>query len=201
MREIVDGVFMWSRFAEPQGYDFNGYFIPLESGNLVIDPVEPEPDDLERLTQEGVATILITNRNHSRAANAVRQATGARTAIHASDAAHAQSQGCVIDEAFRVGETWGPLMAIPAAGKSPGEVALHWPARHILFVGDAVIGNPPGRLSLLPEAKLDDPAKLRASVRALAEVDIDTILTGDGVPIVGGAKAALQALVASFPPE
>jgi glyoxylase-like metal-dependent hydrolase (beta-lactamase superfamily II) len=90
-------------------------------------------------------------------------------------------------------------MAIPAAGKSPGEVALRWPARRILFVGDAVIGNPPGRLSLLPEAKLDDPVRLRASVRALSEMDVDTILTGDGVSILTGAKAALQALVASFP--
>lgn len=34
----------------------------------------------------------------------------------------------------------------------------------ILLLGDAIIGNPPGALSLIPEAKLDDPAKLKRSL-------------------------------------
>ena len=201
MREIVEGVFTWSRFAEPQGYDFNGYFVSHESGNLVIDPVEPEAADLEQMAKAGVAAILITNRNHSRAANQVREVTGAKTAIHASDAGHAQKQGCVVDEAFSIGESWGPLLVVPAAGKSPGEVALFWAERRLLLVGDAVIGNPPGRLSLLPEEKLDDPAELRQSLRTLLQVDFDSILPGDGVPILSGAKQALQDLVARFPPD
>jgi len=199
MREIVEGVYTWSRFAEPQGYDFNGYFLRHETGNMVIDPVEPEPPDLEFLVQETVTTILLTNRNHSRAANQVRGATGAQTGIHSSDSDYAQKQGCVIDVAISVGELWGPLLIIPAAGKSPGEVVLHWPERRILFVGDAVIGNPPGKLSLLPEEKLDDPARLRESLRALCAVDFDCLLTGDGQPILSGAMAAFNALVASFP--
>lgn len=198
MKEIVEGVFMWSRLAEPQGYDFNGYFVPLETGNIVIDPVELEPDDLARLVKDGVERTLITNRNHSRDANKVREATGAVTSIHRSDADHAQSQGCIIDEAFSVGEMWGPLQALPARGKSRGEMAFHWPDRGILFVGDAAIGNPPGRLSLLPEEKIDNLEELRDSLRALLEVEFDIILTGDGVPILSGAKAALQALVDSF---
>ena len=198
MREIVEGVFMWSRLAEPQGYDFNGFFVPLPDGNIVIDPVEPEPDDLARLSNEGVARILITNRNHSRAANQVREATGALTAIHRSDADHAQGQGCIIDEAFSVGEMWGPLQALPARGKSRGEVALHWPDRRILFLGDAAIGNPPGRLSLLPVEKIDNLDELKESLSDLLSVDFDAVLTGDGEPILTGGKAALQALVDSF---
>ncbi len=102
-------------------------------------------------TAEGVARILITNRNHSRAANKVRQATGARTAIHPLDAAHARAQGCVIDEGLGHDEVVGPLVVVPADGKSPGEVALHWSTRRSLFLGDAAIRNPPGRCSLLPE--------------------------------------------------
>ena len=81
MHEILDGVFTWSRLSEPHGYNFNGHFIRHPDGNLVIDPVEPELDDLEHIAAEGVARILITNRNHSRAANKVREVTGARTAI------------------------------------------------------------------------------------------------------------------------
>jgi hypothetical protein len=35
----------------------------------------------------------------------------------------------------------------------------------ILLLGDAIIGNPPGALSLIPEPKLDDPSKLKRPFR------------------------------------
>jgi glyoxylase-like metal-dependent hydrolase (beta-lactamase superfamily II) len=76
---------------------------------------------------------------------------------------------------------------------------LHWPEKRLLIVGDAVIGNPPGRCGLLKEAVMDDPVHLRESVRRLLDLDFDTLLTGDGRPIVQGAKARLQELVESFP--
>ncbi len=84
-------------------------------------------------------------------------------------------------------------------GKSPGEVALHWPERRLLLVGDAVIGNPPGRCGLLREAVMDDPARLRASVRELLDLDFETLLMGDGVPILQDAKARIEELVETFP--
>jgi glyoxylase-like metal-dependent hydrolase (beta-lactamase superfamily II) len=92
-----------------------------------------------------VSRILLTNRNHSRAANKVRDRTGARTAIHPADAPHARSQGAELDDELKLGEKVGPLVVVGVGGKSPGEIALHWPERKILIVGDAVIGNPPGR--------------------------------------------------------
>jgi hypothetical protein len=46
---------------------------------------------------------------------------------------------------------------------------------------------------------MDDPARLRASVRRLTELDVEILLPGDGVPIVGEAGARLRELVASFP--
>ena len=201
MRELLEDVFIWSRLSEPHGYDFNGYFLRHEDGNIVVDPVEPEKEDLEWLGAEGVAEILLTNRNHSRAANAVRAATGAQTLIHRADADHAQREGCMIDEAMSVGEMHGPLQILPAKGKSPGEIALFWPERRILVLGDAAVGNPPGKLSLLPEEKLDEPKRLHESLRALLDVDFDILLLGDGVPILEHAKARLEELVASFPAE
>ena len=147
----------------------------------------------------GVARILITNRNHSRAANAVRARTGARTAIHPDDAAHARGQGAELDAELRLGERIGPLVVVGVPGKSPGEVALHWPARRVLVVGDVVIGNPAGACGLLREAVMDDPAGLKASVRKLLELDFDTLLVGDGEAILEGAKQRLEELVESFP--
>ena len=199
MREILKSIFTWPWFSEPHGYNFNGHLILHPEGNLCIDPVEPTEQDLEEIARLGVSRILLTNRNHSRAANKVRARAGARTAIHPADAAHARSQGAELDDELNLGEKVGPLVVVGASGKSPGEVALHWPERKILIVGDAVIGNPPGRCGLLPEKVMDDPARLRASVKALLSLDFDTLLVGDGEPIPRGAKERLKELVDTFP--
>ena len=149
MREILPDIFTWSRFSEPHGYDFNGYLIRHAHGNLCIDPVLPDDADLDAIARAGVAKILLTNRNHSRASNTIRERTSAPVFIHPDDAAHARAQGAQIDGELRVGERVGPLDVVAAAGKSPGEVVLHWADRRLLVVGDAVIGNPPGACSLL----------------------------------------------------
>lgn len=199
MREIVKGIFTWPWFSEPHGYNFNGYLVRHESGNLCIDPVEPGDEVLEEIVQQGVSRILLTNRNHSRAANRVRERTEAKTSIHPADAAHARSEGTELDGELQVGETIGPFVMVGVPGKSPGEVALHWPERKILIVGDAVVGDPPGKCKLLAEKVMDDPARLRASVRDLLSLDFETLLPGDGEAILEGAKERLQALVDTFP--
>lgn len=199
MREIVSGIFTWPWFSEPHGYNFNGYLIREPSGNLCIDPVEPTAEDLDELARVGVARILLTNRNHSRAANRIRARTGARTAIHPADAPHARGQGAELDDELKLGQKVGPLVVVGVPGKSPGEVALHWPERKILIVGDAVIGNPPGRCGLLAEKVMDEPKRLRASVKALLALEFDTLLTGDGEQILQEAKERLRELVETFP--
>lgn len=199
MQEILPGIFTWPWFSAPHGYNFNGHLIRDPGGNLCIDPVEPSEDDLEALGRFGVNRILLTNRNHSRAANKIRARTGARTAIHPADAPHARKEGAELDDELRAGQKVGPLVVVGASGKSSGEVVLHWPERKILIVGDAVIGNPPGRCGLLPDKVVDDPSRLRGSVRHLLSLDFDILLVGDGRPILHGAKDRLTELVKTFP--
>ena len=200
MREVIEGIVGWSWLSPPHGYDFNGWFVRHPGGNLCIDPVEPDAEVLAFLAREGVARIVLTNRNHTRRAALVRERTGAPIVIHAADAAHARAQGTTIDAEVAAGDRIGPFVVVGVPGKSPGEIALHDPMRRLLVVGDAVIGNPPGRLSLLRQQVMDDPARLRASVRALAALDLDVLLVGDGVPILAGAGVRLRELVATFPP-
>ena len=198
METIAPDIRTWAWFSTPHGYNFNGLLIAHPEGNICIDPVQASADDLEEIVRARPARVLLTNRNHVRAANLIRERTGARVAIHPADAAYARSQGASIDDELRVGERVGPLVVVGVSGKSPGEVALHWPDRKILIVGDAVIGNPPGRCSLLREQVMDDPPRLRESVRNLLAIDFDTLLVGDGVSILSGARDRLSELVATF---
>ena len=198
MERILGDVFTWSWFSEPHGYNFNSIVIPDLDGNICIDPVDPNEEVMSELVRMSVSSIFLTNRNHVRAANKIREHTGARCYIHREDAAYAKKQGAVLDEELNDGEIIGPLTVISVSGKSPGEVALLWPQRKTLIVGDAVVGNPPGQLSLLHERVMDDPAGLRRSVNQLLALDFDTILVGDGVSIIGDAKQRLRELVDSF---
>ena len=177
LREIVSGILTWPWFSEPHGYDFNGYLVRDPHGNVCIDPVAPGDDGLETLAREGVASVV----------------------IHCADAAYARSQGAAIDGDLAPGERVGPLVVLGVPGKSPGEVAFHWPERRILIVGDAIIGNPPGACGFLREKVMDDPPRLRASVRELLALDFDVLLVGDGTSILSGAKERVAALCASVP--
>lgn len=199
MQEILPDIFTWPWFSERHGYNFNGYLVRAPDGNICIDPVEPDTSTLDAIARLGAAWIVLTNRNHVRAANAVRAQTGARTAIHPDDAVHARAQGATVDADLHAGQRIGPLTVIGIPGKSPGEVALHWPERRLLIAGDAVIGNPPGRCALLPDKVIDDPARLRASVQRLLDLDWDTLLVGDGTCILTGARERLHDLVDTFP--
>ncbi len=110
----------------------------------------------------------------------------------------ARKEGAELDDELSLGDKIGSLVVVGAPGKSPGEVVLHWPDRKILIVGDAVVGDPPGRCKLLPEKVIDDPPRLRESVRALLALDFDTLLVGDGAPILESARERLRELVDSF---
>ena len=173
METILGDVLTWSWFSEPHGYNFNSLLISDPDGNLCVDPVEPNDEVLSELVRRGVSRILLTNRNHVRAANRVRERTGARCCIDPEDVAYAKAQGAVLDCEIHDGERIGPLKVIGVSGKSPGEVALLWRERKALIVGDAVVGNPPGHLSLLRERVMDDPAQLRRSVQQLLALDFD----------------------------
>jgi glyoxylase-like metal-dependent hydrolase (beta-lactamase superfamily II) len=199
LRELLPGVLTWSWWSERHGYDFNGYLFLHPTGNVAVDPVEPPARVLDELEKTGVARILLTNRNHTRASAAVRSRTGARVAIHPADAPYARSQGAAVDEELRIGERVGPFAVVGADGKSPGEVAFHWPERRLLVVGDACVGKPPGECALLPESVMDDPAALRRSLtRLVRTIDFDALLLGDGTPILAGGRDALERLVATL---
>ena len=198
LREILSGVLAWSWFSERHGYDFNGHLILHSQGNLAIDPVEMPDDVLGELCRRGVARIVLTNRNHFRAAAKLKSRTGARVAVHPADAEFVRKQSVAVDEPLAPGQRIAEFEVVDAHGKSPGEVALWNSGRKLLVVGDACVGKPPGALALLSPKVIDDMAALQESLRALSALEPEILLVGDGVPILKGAAAALRALTASF---
>ena len=80
--------------------------------------------------------------------------------------------------------------------KSPGETALHWPERRLLILGDALIGKPPGGLSLLPTKMYADMTRAREGIMVLLKLDFDALLVGDGDPILQDGKQAVEAFLA-----
>lgn len=203
LSEVIPGVRWWPWFSERFGYDFHGFAV-LDAtaggpGPIVIDPVEMGEAVEAELAELGVGLIVLTNRNHFRDAARLHQRTHAPVLVHPADADFVVGKGVPVAGPLRAGDTLGPLTVVACPGKSPGEVALHWPARRTLFVGDACVGVLPGVLGLLPAAVIDDPAELRRSLRRLAaDLAVDTILCADGHPVLGGGQAALAALVAGF---
>jgi len=195
----MDDVYTWDWFSQRHGYDFHGTWVHDAGGNLAVDPVEPTDEMLGRLVEYRVARIVITNRNHFRAAEKLRAATGARVAVHSADADFVRARGVQVDDDLVPGQRVGPFTVVDAAGKSPGEVALHWPERRLLVVGDVCVGKPPGALALLPAAVIDDLPRLQASLtRIVREIDFDALIVGDGAHILSGARDAMRALVATF---
>ena len=74
-----------------------------------------------------------------------------------------------VDSTFDDGDALaGFLKAVHVPdNKSPGETALYWQQRKILIIGDALIGKPPGDVSLLPKEKYADIMLAREGIGVL----------------------------------
>jgi len=198
MDEILKDVYTWSVFSEEKKLNFNGYFIPTQHalfGNVVIDPPPVSDLDLAQMETLGsVQQILITNRNHIRWSRELQEKFDAEIRMNFADA---QSEDMISDHNFSDGDMLaGFLKAVVIPdNKSPGETALYWEEKKILFLGDALIGKPPGEVSLLPPEKYADIEKARAGIKVLDPLNFNSVLMGDGEPIlIGGKKAIVRFL-------
>ena len=193
MKEILSGIHTWSVVSEEKGFRFNGYAVETPAGTVLVDPPLPSDgwDDLDALAP--YAGVYVTNRNHSRAAEACAERYGAPVRIHELDAERAEAR---VGETVTGGETvGGQVVLVHVPGKSPGEVALHVPGRRALIVGDAVIGVPDGELSTYPDDKVDDRPQLGRSAARLLELDFESLLLCDGAPVITGGREKLRRFV------
>ncbi|MBE2316511.1 MBL fold metallo-hydrolase [Solirubrobacter sp. CPCC 204708] len=91
------------------------------------------------------------------------------------------------------GQRIGPLEVVLTQGHTPGSVSFYWRERGVIAVGDAVATWP--KLDAgWPGFNLDEP-RYRRSLRKLAELQPQVILTGHGPPVTQDAARKLAALV------
>ncbi len=193
MIRLLDGVFSWSRFNPEKRFNFNGHVLKTSKGAVIVDPVELSEEDFAYLDAAGLKpdALVITNRNHLRAREQVLARWKVPVILHEAEVSEA---GVPVDRTVKDGDDVFGLRVVHLPGKSPGEIALLWPERRALLVGDALIA-PYGKVKTVPDEKMDNPALLRLSLGRLKELPFDALLVGDGDPIVADAKAAVVAFL------
>ena len=200
MIKLLDDIYTWSVFSDEKQLNFNGWFIQnqLSSfGNIIIDPPEPSEKDLVQMQKlGGVQQIIITNQHHIRRASVIREKFNSKLQINSADAPNIE---LTIDTKFTNGSLIaGFLKAVVVPNnKTAGETALYWTERKLLYVGDALIGDPPGKLRLLPEKMYVDIQRAKNGIKTLMDLDFDTLLVGDGDSILSGAKTAMAEFINS----
>lgn len=196
MKNLLPGIWEWSWFSEEKQLDFNGHVLAVGEHRILIDPPPLSPADFTFLRQgEAVDYIILTNRDHQREAEHLRQALGCK--VMAPDLDTNEMSG-TIDNTYKDGELLpGGIWVVHLTGqKSPGESALFLEkGKGVVIVGDALIGHPSGSLRLLPEEKYADIEQARIGLRRLLNFRFDALLVGDGTSILSNAKSAVQSLL------
>jgi glyoxylase-like metal-dependent hydrolase (beta-lactamase superfamily II) len=193
MKQIAPGIEQWSFFSEEKQVDFNGLLLKVNDHCILVDP--PPLDAADRVVVRkgpSVDYIVVTNRDHLRDSESCRRDFRAKIYVPAGDA---PEMNITPDKTYQDGELLpGGLWVIHlGAMKSPGESALFLDrGKGILILGDALIGKPAGRLSLLPAEKLPDVPKAKQCLERLLKYNFDMVLVGDGASILTGAKEAVR---------
>ena len=182
---------MWSAWQPDRGMNFNSYLFERGAGCVAVDPLPLDANSLDGLAQlGGVQTIVLTNRDHERGAQALRERFSARVLAHEAEA---PLFGVRVDATFGDNDEVFPgafAIALPH-GKTTSEVALHLPAAKAAVVGDALIGAPAGAVNVLPDEKLENARQFLFGLRRLWALQLQTLLLCDGQPIFESADAML----------
>ena len=196
MKALLPGIWQWSWFSEEKQLNFNGLFLAVGEHKIVIDPPPMTAEAATLIRRQGqLDYIIVTNRDHAREAAACQADFRCQLQVPDADAAQMDLKPT---KTFKDGELLpGGIWVIQLQDqKSPGESALFLQqGKGVLIVGDALIGKPPGGLSLLPAEKYADALKAKAGLRRLLKYQFDAILVGDGASIIADAKAAVERAV------
>ena len=196
MKPIVPDIWQWSWFSDEKQLDFNGLFLLIGEHKILVDP-PPMTAEARAVVRrhEPIDYIIITNRDHLREAVGYQKEFRCQLRVPEADGPQMDVNPT---KTYKDGELLpGGMWVIHLKDqKSPGESALFIErGQGVLIVGDALIGRPSGSVSLLPPEKYADIQQAREGLRRLLKYNFDSLLVGDGVSILSGAKLQVEQLL------
>jgi len=193
MKQLLPHIWQWSWFSAEKQLDFNGLLLAVGEHRILVDPPPMSEEDAGQIARGGrIDYVVVTNRDHVREAASCKTRFGCQIWVPELDASQMDIKA---DKTYKDGELLpGGLWVVHLKDqKSPGECALYLQqGGGIVIVGDALIGKPPGSVSMLPAEKFPDAAKAREGLRRLLKYNFTTLLVGDGVSILSGAKPIVE---------
>lgn len=195
--EVAPNGYLWHNYDATVKADLFSSALKTEDGLCLVDPIPLRADALAQLIGNGkVAAIIVTNENHRRAAD--QFAARWDLPIAAQPATYGASPPAKF-HALTDGESIATnIKVISIDGAPPGEIALHHSAGEgAMVIGDGLINFAPHGFSLLPAKYCSNAKQMRRSLDKLLEYKFEMMLFAHGDPILSGARARLEILLAA----
>ncbi|MCE0499309.1 MAG: hypothetical protein LV481_15320 [Methylacidiphilales bacterium] len=191
---LSDTLFCWNVYEPSLKCDIGCTALKLGPGLVVIDPV-PLADAAwkDLIAIAPLCAILLTNGNHVRATEALRQRH--RVPVVTAPLTRRDITEFKPDVVLLEKELLYGISPISIPGATPGETAFY-ANTGVMIIGDAVINTSAERgLELLPDKYCADAAQNRESLRKLLTYDFQTLTLAHGTPVTTHAKEKLRALL------
>lgn len=190
---LTEGVWLWSTYVDSLEMDCNGYLIQTQGQQaFTVDPPCAGPEVLDAfLGLPKPHSIILTNAHHERSSRAFQEAFGIPIFAPEADTPLLDYPP---DHTYRAGTVFpnGWQSIALQDQKTPGECALYHPKVRMLIVGDALIGQPFQRVSMLPAEFYASKRDALQGLQVLRGLDIEMILPGHGDPVVQHGGALIQ---------
>ena len=193
---LSDTLRYWSVYEPAVKCEIGCAAIHAVSGWVVIDPV-PLADAAwqELLGEAALRAILLTNGNHVRDSEALREKHQVPV-VTAPDTRRDITE-LRPDITLLPNELLYGVTAIPIPGATPGETAFY-SKTGVMILGDAVINvSTESGLEFLPDKYCSDAKQSRDSLKKLLAFDFHTLILAHGAPVTTRAKEKLAALLDS----
>jgi hypothetical protein len=175
--------------------EVSSYWLP--GLRVLLDPLAV-PDEVE-----GIDEIVLSNRHHRRDAFEARERFGAVLRVPLIGMHEFAQDDPIVPYDFGEPICGGAITAYQVTELWPDDGALHIPSLQALAIADTVI-NYRGRLELMPDQYMDDPAAERRAIRdglgrLAADLDFEHLLLAHGTPLVGDGRERLREFAAYDP--